>query len=116
MRSTWLRPLPGGIVSRTRPSKNSAPTRLPPRESSCATVAATSVSTRCLRRSIGPKSIEADVSSSSHAVTSRSSTYSRTWVMSVRAVTFQSMWRRSSPYWYSRRSATSTPVPRNTVR
>jgi hypothetical protein len=53
-----------------------------------------------LRRSTGPKSIEADVSSSSHAVTSRSSTYSRTWVMSVRAVTFQSMWRRSSPYWY----------------
>ena len=41
--------------------------------SSCATVAATSVSTTCLRRSTGPNPIDAERSSSSQAVTSRSS-------------------------------------------
>ena len=34
----------------------------------------------------------------------------------VRAVTFQSMWRTSSPGSYSRRSVTSMPAPRNIVR
>ena len=41
-------PEPGGIVCSTPVSKSSAPIRLPPRASSCATVAATSVSTTCL--------------------------------------------------------------------
>ena len=34
----------------------------------------------------------------------------------LRAVTFQSMCRTSSWYWYSRRSARSMPGPRNSVR
>ena len=55
MRSTWLRPDAGGIVSRTRESKNSAPTRLPPRDSSCATVAATSVDDDVLVPLDGPE-------------------------------------------------------------
>ena len=65
---------------------------------------------RLLRpRRSGRSPSTAERSSSSHAVSSRSSRKVRTWATSVRAVTFQSMWRTSSPGSYSRRSATSTP-------
>ena len=56
-----------------------------------------------------PKSTDGLMSSRNHAATSRSSLNSRTYGVCSRAVTFQSMWRTSSPYWYSRRSARSSP-------
>ena len=60
------------------PSNNAAPMRLPPRARMCAIVVAISASTNDFCRSTGPKPIDADRSSRSQAVTSRSSTYSRT--------------------------------------
>src|SRR3954452_14294073 len=62
-----------------------------------------------------PKSTEGLRSSRNQHVSSRSSWKSRTCVTSVRAVTFQSIARVSSPGWYSRRLARSIPVPRNSV-
>ena len=116
MRSTWMRPDAGGMTASTPVSMTTAPTRLPPRVSTCARVVATSASTRSFWRSTGPKPIDAEWSSSSHAVRSRSSTYSRTYGSSSRAVTFHSMWRRSSPGTYSRRSVKSSPDPRKRLR
>ena len=46
MRSTWLRPLAGGITAVTPASKRTAPTRLPPRVRMWATVVAISARTR----------------------------------------------------------------------
>jgi hypothetical protein len=45
----------------------------------------------------GAEVIEAETSSSSHAVIARSPTCTRTCGSRIRAVTFQSMWRTSSP-------------------
>ena len=104
-----VRPLRGGIVRSTALLYRMAPTRLPPRVSTRASVVATSISTVSFGRSVGPKPIDGERSSSSQAVSSRSSRNVRTWATSMRAVTFQSMWRTSSPGSYSRRSATSTP-------
>ncbi len=59
---------------------------------------ATSKPTCSLVRSVGPKVIDAERSTSSQAVSSRSSVNSRTNTESIRALTFQSMWRTSSPY------------------
>ena len=77
---------------------------------------ASSVRTESLPCPSAPKLIEADWSSTSQAVSSRSSVYWRTYGSSSRAVTFQSMCRTSSSGVYSRRPAKSMPVPRNTVR
>ena len=100
-----------GACSSISLSKRIAPTRLPPRVSSRAKVVASSQSTSSFGRSIGPKPIDGDRSSSSQAVSSRSSEYWRTYGVSIRAVTFQSMWRTSSPGSYSRRSRKSSPDP-----
>ena len=59
-------------------------------------VTASSVSTDVLAVPAGPNRIDADRSSTSHAVSSRSSVYWRTYGSSSRAVTFQSMCRTSS--------------------
>ena len=114
--STWFRLLRGGSVSSSSLSNRIAPTRLPPLVRSRAKVVASSHRTSSFGRSIGPKPIEGDRSSSSHAVSSRSSAYWRTNGVSIRAVTFQSMCRTSSPGSYSRRSRKSMPAPRKTVR
>jgi hypothetical protein len=50
-----------------------------------------------LRRSAVPKVMLADASSSSQPVSARSPTCTRTCGSRMRAVTFQSMWRTSSP-------------------
>ena len=63
-----------------------------------------------------PKSTEGLRSSKNQAAISRSSVKTRTWGVSWRAVTFQSIWRTSSWCWYSRKSARSMPVPRSRVR
>ena len=76
--STWFRLLRGGSVSSSSLSNRMAPTRLPPLVRSRAKVVASSHRTSSFGRSIGPKPIERDRSSSSHAVSSRSSAYWRT--------------------------------------
>ena len=58
-----------------------------------------------------PKRIAAETSTTSQASRSRSAIWSRTWVCIVRAVTFQSMRRTSSPGWYRRDSPGSEPWP-----
>src|SRR4029079_18543777 len=95
-----------------------APTRLPWRVSTRARVVTTSTSTVRLSRSDStvPKSTDGLRSSRNQAVIARSSRNSRRYGVSIRAVTFQSMCRTSSPYSYSRRSAKSTPLPRNRLR
>ena len=61
-----------------------------------------------------PKSPEPLTSTSSTTVSSRSSSNTFTNGAPVRAVTFQSMLRMSSPYWYSRTSAKLIPRPLKT--
>src|SRR6266536_1111339 len=93
-----------------------APTRLPACAKSRARQIASSASTESFPRCAAPNLIEADRSSTSQAVSSRSSVYSRTYGSSSRAVTFQSMCRTSSSGVYSRRPVKSIPAPRNSVR
>jgi len=86
--------------------------------SSRASVVTKSIRTVRLRRSAStvPKSTDGLRSSRNQAVISRSSLYSRTYGVSIRAVTFQSMYRTSSPGWYSRSAARSTPLPWKRLR
>ncbi len=117
-RSTASRPPAAGIVRSTSLAKVIAPTRLPRRVSRRASVAVKSISCVRLTRpsSAVPKSTEGLRSSRNQAVISRSSWYSRTCGVVVRAVTFQSIRRTSSPGSYSRREARSSPEPRNRLR
>src|SRR3954467_13942272 len=94
-----------------------APTRLPRRVRTRASVVTKSISTVRLSRPSAavPKSTDGLMSSRNQHVSSRSSWKSRTCVTSVRAVTFQSIARMSSPGWYSGGLARSIPVPRNSV-
>ena len=73
------------------------PSRLPRRVATWPIASATPSATSALRRSAVPNVIEAETSSSSHAVRARSPTCTRTCGSRMRAVTFQSMWRTSSP-------------------
>ena len=75
------------------------PSRLPWRVARCPTASAAPSATSALRRSAVPKPIEADTSSSSHVVSVRSATWTRTCGSPVRAVAAQSIWRTSSPNW-----------------
>ena len=59
-----------------------------------------------------PKSVEAEMSTAMMTVSSRSSTYFLMCATPVRAVTFQSMSRTSSPSVYVRTSLNSIPRPR----
>src|SRR6185503_7007615 len=61
-----------------------------------------------------PKSPDADTSTSSSTVSSRSSTCFLTYGCPMREVTFQSRVRTSSPHWYSRTSLNSIPRPLKT--
>ena len=55
--------------------------------------------TSAFSRSAVPNDIEGDTSSTSHVVSARSGTCSRTWGMPVRALAEGSSWRTSSPGW-----------------
>ena len=77
---------------------------------------ATPSATSALRRSAVPKVIDGETSRSSHAVSARSGTWTRTCGMVVRAVTFQSIRRTSSPGSYGRTWASSVPPPRSWAR
>ena len=71
--------------------------RAPRRVQRCATARTTPSATSVFRRSAVPKFIEADRSSSNSVVTERSATRTRTCGAPVRAVTFHSIQRTSSP-------------------
>ena len=82
-----------GIVRSTRSPYSTAPTRLPRRVRSRASVVTKSTRTVRFWRSASavPKSTDGLRSSRNQALSSRSSVYSRTYGRSIRAVTFQSM-------------------------
>ena len=92
-----MRPWRGRITFGAPPPNATTPSRLPRRLATWPMAIATPSATSALRRSAVPKVIEADVSSTSHAVSARSPTCTRTCGSRMRAVTFQSMWRTSSP-------------------
>src|SRR4051794_35156341 len=105
------RPLRGGrnrwrpeplVISATRP-----PRRAARRPSTSTTPSATSA----LSRSAVPKAIEGETSSTSHVVSARSGTCSRTCGMPVRALAAGSSWRTSSPGTYGRSWKSSVPAP-----
>ena len=73
------------------------PSRLPRRVATWPTASATPSATSALRRSAVPNAIEADESNTSQVTSTRSASSTRTCGVPVRAVTFQSMRRTSSP-------------------
>ena len=79
-----------------------------------ARIAQISAATSSFMRPPEPKSPEPLTSTSRTTVNSRSSSNTFTNGAPVRAVTFQSMLRMSSPYWYSRTSAKLMPRPLKT--
>ncbi len=78
--------------------------------------AASSTAASSFERRPEPNSSDADTSTTSMTVSSRSSTKRLTCGSPVRAVTFQSIVRTSSPGTYGRTSSNSMPRPRNTDR
>ena len=112
-RSTWLRPLRGGIVRLD----------VVVEEDRADAVAVARQQARERRRELGrarapsaARSGRSPSTATGRAGARRSARgprcTARTYGVSIRAVTFQSMWRTSSPGSYSRRSAKSMPVPR----
>ena len=91
------RPWRGRRIRGSPPPSATTPKRLPRRVQTWPMASATPSATSVLRRSAVPNVIDADTSSSSQAVIARSPTWTRTCVSCMRAVTFQSMWRTSSP-------------------
>ena len=81
-----------------------------------ARVAAISAASSRLSCACEPKESEPLRSTASMTVSSRSSRKSLTCGKPVRALTFQSMERTSSPYWYGRTSSNSMPRPLNAER
>ena len=79
------------------PPKVSAPSRLPRRVARWPTAIATPSATSAFRRSAVPKRIDGEVSSTSQVTSTRSARWTRTCGSPVRAVTFQSIRRTSSP-------------------
>ncbi len=76
-----------------------------------ASSAATSLATRIFAARRVPKRSLAERSTTSMTVISRSSTKTFTKVSFIRADTFQSMTRTSSPAWYGRTSRNASPWP-----
>ena len=77
---------------------------------------ATSAASSRLEADTLPKSPEALTSTASMTVNSRSSVNFFTNGCPIRAVTFQSIVRTSSPGWYSRTSSKFMPRPLKTLR
>src|SRR5512144_2728879 len=113
-RSTCLRPLRGGMTFSTRSLKSSSPTRSLLAMAENAICAATSAAISDLRVPRDPNSSDAETSTRSTTVSSRSSVKTFTCGELVRAVTFQSMERMSSPAWYGRTSLKAIPRPLKT--
>src|SRR5580765_5748745 len=115
-RNTCCRPLRGGTTRSTWSVKNSRPTLSLFVTAENASVAATCADCSCLNCDRVPNCPEPEASTSRNTVSSRSSTNFFTYGRSMRAVTFQSMVRMSSPGRYSRMSTNSMPVPLNVER
>ncbi len=115
-RNAWRRPLSGGTKSSTRSVTRSRPTLSLLFVAASARIAAISEAMTALVFVPVPKSLDADRSTISSAVSSRSSMCSLTKGRPRRAVTFQSIARTSSPGWYSRTSENSMPRPLKTER
>ena len=97
MRSRWVRPRAGGTKCSTRSAASISPTRsLWSRAAKPSTAHNSAASSRFSGPAV-PKRIERDTSTTSIAVSSRSSTKRFTNGAPMRAVTFQSMSRTSSP-------------------
>ena len=107
-----LRPPDGGVTC-SRPAPNvTTPRRSLRRATNRPTTSAAPSATSALRRSAVPKCIDGEVSRTSHAVSWRSGTSSRTCGTTARAVAFQSIRRTSSPGSYGRMRSRSSPSPR----
>ena len=88
-----------------------APSRLPRRLARWPSASATPSATSAFLRSAVPNDMEAETSSASHVTSTRSARSMRTCVSPVRAVTFHSIRRTSSPGMYGRTCASSLPAP-----
>ena len=104
-------PWRAGEATGLRSPNVASASRLPRRTAKCPTASETPSATSHFRRSAVPNVIDADVSSRSHVSTARSATLTRTCGSPVRAVTFQSIMRTSSPGAYGRTCASSVPSP-----
>ena len=111
-----MRPGLGGSARGWASPKVTTPSRFPRRVPRWPTAIATPSATSALRRSAVPNCIETDVSSTSQVTSTRSARSTRTCGSLVRALTFQSMRRTSSPGTYGRTSASSEPWPRSVER
>jgi hypothetical protein len=112
MRRACRRPFCGGTNASTRSVNTSSPTRSLLRTADMARVAATSGTISLFIRPRVPQRCDAERSTARSTVSSRSSTYFLTNAWPVRAETFQSMVRTSSPGTYGRTCASSVPSPR----
>ena len=110
------RPWRTGSTVGSGPPKVSVPRRFPRRVERWPTAIATPSATSAFRRSAVPKRIDGEVSSTSQVTSTRSAWWTRTCGSPVRAVTFQSIRRTSSPGTYGRMSASSVPSPRSDER
>jgi hypothetical protein len=113
-RRTWVGPLAGGMCFSTRSLKRMSPTRSWLAMAEKARTAAISAARSRLSCAVEPNRLDAETSTSSMTVSSRSSVNFLMNGVPVRAVTFQSMERMSSPGTYSRTSWNSMPWPLNT--
>ena len=93
------------------PPKPTSPTRLPRELAACPSASVTPSATSALRRSAVPKAIDGVRSSTTQVTSTRSARWTRTCGSRVRAVTFQSISRTSSPGTYGRICASSVPRP-----
>ena len=100
--SRWLRPFFGGMNFSTLSLKNNAPTLSLLISAENASTAAISASTSFLLEPVVPNSLERLTSTRRTTVSSLSSSKTFTYGERRRAVTFQSIFLTSSPYWYSR--------------
>ena len=110
------RPCAAGCRARRRRENSSMPTLSPFSTADSASNADSSTAASSLLRRPEPKSCDALTSTSSITVSSRSSTKRLMCGSPVRAVTFQSIARMSSPGTYGRTSSNSMPRPLNTER
>lgn len=95
----------------TRSEKRSNPTRSWFSTAANAKTEVSSAAMSPLRQSTDPNDIDPETSTAMSTVRSRSSTNCFTCGTPLRAVTFQSIVRMSSPGWYSRTCANSMPRP-----
>ena len=114
-RSTWFLPFLGGMYFSTSEVNMMSPTLSLFLIAENASSAHSSTATSSLKRDTEPKWPDELASTTSITVSSRSSTCFLTYGCPMRAVTFQSMERTSSPSVYVRTSENSMPRPLNTL-